>query len=80
MTTVNRGWKIYSILSTRNETMSNVQHFGNIDVKLLPNVLETVQNQKYSNGSGNDSVNASSIVYEIMRFWDQVTPFIRQVS
>ena len=40
---ISRGWKNYSILSTRNETMSNVRHFGNIDVKLLPNVLDAVQ-------------------------------------
>eukprot|EP00984_Skeletonema_dohrnii_P002831 scaffold968_cov131-Skeletonema_dohrnii-CCMP3373.AAC.7 len=74
----NRGRKIYKLLSSRNKTMSNVQHFGDIDVKLLPNMLEAVQ--KYSNDGDNVCVNASSIVYEIMRFWDQVTPFIRRVS
>eukprot|EP00984_Skeletonema_dohrnii_P002829 scaffold968_cov131-Skeletonema_dohrnii-CCMP3373.AAC.5 len=74
----NRGKKIYRLLSSRNQTMYNVQHFGDIDVKLLPNMLEAVQ--KYSNDGGNDCVKASSIVYEIMRFWDQVTPFIRRVS
>jgi len=74
----NRGKKIYRLLSSRNQTMSNVQHFGDIDVKLLPNMLEAVQ--KYSNDGGNDCVKPSSIVYEIMRFWDQVTPFIRRVS
>ena len=50
--------------------MSNVQHFGDIDVKLLPNVLEAVQ--KYSitlNDSDDDIVQASSIVYEVMRKW-----------
>ncbi|KAK1739073.1 leucine-rich repeat protein [Skeletonema marinoi] len=52
---INRGWKIYSILSTRNETMSNVQHFGNIDVKLLPNVLDAVQ--KYATSVYDSEVN-----------------------
>eukprot|EP00984_Skeletonema_dohrnii_P039075 scaffold43053_cov144-Skeletonema_dohrnii-CCMP3373.AAC.1 len=74
----NRGRKIYRLLSSRNKTLSNVQHFGDIDVKLLPNMLDAVH--KYSNDGGNDSVKASSIVYEIMRFWDQVTPIIRRVS
>ncbi|KAK1739037.1 leucine-rich repeat protein [Skeletonema marinoi] len=72
-----RGKKIYRLLSDRNETMSNVQHFGDIDVKLLPNMLDAVQ--KYSNDGGNDCVKAASIVYEMMRFWDQVTPFIGRV-
>lgn len=44
---INKAKKIYRILSLRNRAMSNVQHFGDIDVKLLPNVLEAVQ--KYSN-------------------------------
>ena len=73
----NRGRKMYRLLSSRNKTMSNVQHFGDVDVKLLPNMLDAVQ--KYSNGGGNDCVKAASIVYEIMRFWDQVTPFIGRV-
>ncbi|KAK1739013.1 leucine-rich repeat protein [Skeletonema marinoi] len=72
----NRGRKIYRLLSSRNKTMSNVQHFGDIDVKLLPNMLQTVQKQKYSNDGGNDNVKASSIVYEIMRFWDQLILFL----
>eukprot|EP00985_Skeletonema_marinoi_P005072 scaffold2191_cov92-Skeletonema_marinoi.AAC.5 len=61
----NRGRKIYRLLSSRNKTMSNVQHFGDVDVKLLPNMLDAVQ--KYSNDGGNDCVKAASIVYEMMR-------------
>jgi len=68
---INRAEKIYGLLSSRNKTMSNVQDFGDIDVKLLPNILESVQ--KYSNYGDEDIVKASSIVYEIMRCWDKVS-------
>eukprot|EP00984_Skeletonema_dohrnii_P008163 scaffold2993_cov74-Skeletonema_dohrnii-CCMP3373.AAC.4 len=52
--------------------MTNVQDFGDIDVKLLPNILEIVQ--KYSRSTGGDTfcVEALSIVYEIMRRWDEI--------
>jgi Leucine-rich repeat (LRR) protein len=73
----NRGRKIYSILSFRNKMMSNVQHFDDVDVKLLPKMLESVQ--RYSKyvvrGHKHDSiVEALSIVYEVMRKWDKVFP------
>eukprot|EP00985_Skeletonema_marinoi_P001477 scaffold581_cov127-Skeletonema_marinoi.AAC.28 len=69
---INRAEKIYRLLSSRNETSSNVQHFGNIDVKLLPNVLEAVQKYSISlNYRGSHTVEASSIVYEVMRKWDK---------
>eukprot|EP00984_Skeletonema_dohrnii_P020850 scaffold10274_cov88-Skeletonema_dohrnii-CCMP3373.AAC.2 len=71
---INRAEKIYGLLSSRNKTMSNVQDFGDIDVKLLPNVLEAVQ--KYSNrliDGDEDIVKELSIVYEIMRCWDKVS-------
>jgi hypothetical protein len=67
---INRGRKIYSILSSRNETMSNVQHFGNIDLKILPNMLEAVQ--KYSTYVSKYDPKVKkplSIVYEVMRKW-----------
>jgi len=71
---INRANKIYRLLSSRNKTMSNVQHFGDIDVKLLPNVLEAVQKYSISlNYRDDDIVKASSIVYEIMRCWDKVS-------
>ncbi|KAK1742142.1 leucine-rich repeat protein [Skeletonema marinoi] len=72
---INRGRKIYSILSKRNETMSNVQHFGDIDVKILPNILEAVQ--KYATKVHEDEDNPKpkvkplSIVYETMRKWEK---------
>jgi len=73
---INRAEKIYRLLSSRNETSSNVQHFGNIDVKLLPNVLEAVQKYSISlNYRGSHTVEASSIVYEVMRKWDKARIF-----
>eukprot|EP00984_Skeletonema_dohrnii_P022835 scaffold11933_cov117-Skeletonema_dohrnii-CCMP3373.AAC.7 len=66
---INRGRKIYSILSTRNEMMSNVQHFSDIDVKILPKMLEAVQ--KYATNVHDYKVNPLSIVYEVMRKWDK---------
>jgi hypothetical protein len=74
----NRGRKIYSILSSRNKTMSNVEHFGNFDVKLLPNMLETVQRySKYVVRWHKHEVEALSIVYEVMRKWDKVFPLYK---
>eukprot|EP00984_Skeletonema_dohrnii_P006163 scaffold2199_cov120-Skeletonema_dohrnii-CCMP3373.AAC.4 len=64
---INRGRKIYSLLSSRNETMSNVQHFGNIDLKILPTMLEAVQ--KYATNMCDPKVKPLSIVYEVMRKW-----------
>jgi hypothetical protein len=74
----NRGRKIYSILSSRNKTMSNVQHFDDIDVKLLPNMLGSVQ--RYSKNMflrHEHEVEALSIVYEVMRKWDKAFPLYK---
>ncbi len=86
---INRARKIYALLSSRNEILSNVQHFGDIDVKLLPNILEALQ--KYSNTSLDYSnstqvlesfcnVKALSIVYEVMRRWDKVSPLYKSLG
>ena len=40
---INRGRKIYHLLSSRHKTMSNAKYFENIDVKILPNMLASVQ-------------------------------------
>eukprot|EP00985_Skeletonema_marinoi_P002061 scaffold834_cov144-Skeletonema_marinoi.AAC.8 len=69
---INRAHKIYYLLSSRNKTMTNVQDFGDIDVKLLPNILEIVQKYSRSTGGDNFCVEALSIVYEIMRRWDEI--------
>ena len=76
----NRAWKIYTILSKRNKTMSNVQHFGDIDIKLLPNVLEAVEKYSLLNGGNVYRANALSIVYEIMHRWDKVSPLYKTLG
>ena len=59
---------------------SNVQHFGEIDVKILPFIQKAVQ--RYASDvspydlfrSGYCRVEPLSIVYEVMRKWDKVFP------
>jgi len=78
----NRARKIYRLLSASNRSMStsNVQHFDDIDVKLLPSILEAVQ--RYASVVHSDDrytpdfreVEPLSIVYEVMRKWDKVFP------
>ncbi len=57
--------------------MSNVTEFGDIDVKILPNMLEAVETchdaaRKYrSSPPISYYVHPLSIVYEIMRKWDK---------
>ena len=65
----NRALKICMLLSSRNRSMSNVQHFGGMDIKMLPNMIEAVQ--RYANLV---SVKELSIVYEVMRKWEEVFP------
>ncbi len=77
---INRAKKISFILSSRNETTSNVQHFGDIDVKLLPNVLEAVQKYLRLMDGYQDIVVALSVVYEIMRRWDKVSPLFKALG
>ena len=76
----NRARKVYALLSSRNKTMSNVQHFSDIDLKILPNMLAAVQ--KYSSDVQNydPKVNPLSIVYEIMRKWDKVIPLYKSLG
>ena len=78
---LNRGAKIYFLLSKRNRTLSNVEHFSDIDVKILPDMLESVQryaqsarlrHKKTLVSSIYDTVESLSIVYEVMRRWDKV--------
>lgn len=75
----NRGRKIYTLLSLRNKALSNIQHFGDIDVKVLPNMIEAVQ--RYANmydwsynGVSIENVKPLSILYEVMRKWEEVFP------
>ncbi|KAL7495083.1 hypothetical protein ACHAWT_007318, partial [Skeletonema menzelii] len=73
---INKGGKIYYLLSCRNKTGSNAKHFDDLDVKILPNMLDAVQ--KYQNhANGHDlsifrGAEPLSILFEIMRKWDKV--------
>ena len=64
---INKAAKVYRLISIRNQSMSNVQHFGNIDLKILPTMLEAVQ--KYATNMCDPKVKPLSIVYEVMRKW-----------
>ena len=69
--------KIYSILSSRNRKYSNVEHFEDVPVELLPDMLVSIQ--KYANyhvpdrapGRSEHDVIPLSIVYEILQRWDK---------
>jgi hypothetical protein len=71
----NRALKIYILLSSRNRSMSNVQHFGGMDIKMLPNMIEAVQ--RYAELA---SVKELSIVYEVMRKWEEVFPLYELIE
>eukprot|EP00986_Skeletonema_menzelii_P013449 scaffold7852_cov151-Skeletonema_menzelii.AAC.14 len=81
---INRGSKIYYLLSCRNKTGSNAKHFDDLDVKILPNMLDAVQ--KYQNhANGHDlsifrGAEPLSILFEIMRKWDKVFPLYKSLG
>ena len=86
---VNRGRKIYHLLSSRNKTMSNAKYFENNDAKILPNMLTCVQ--KYHDASihydlknkmykHDPKVDPLSIVYEVMRKWDKAFPLYKTLE
>ena len=69
--------KIYSILSSRHRNRSNVEHFENVPVELLPAMLVSIQ--KYANyhvpdrapDQADNDVIPVSIVFEILQRWDK---------
>ena len=69
--------KIYSILSSRHRNASNVEHFENVPVELLPAMLVSIQ--KYANyhvpvdapDQADNDVTPVSIVFEILQRWDK---------
>jgi len=71
--------KIYSILSSRNRDCSNVEHFDNVPVELLPDMLYTIKEySNYPDGDNNMSiskvrghVSPLSLVYEVCRHWEE---------
>jgi len=73
--------KVYSILSARNRTLSNVDHFDDdMPVELLPNILTTIERYaKYHETNEEDDapprdsqdVKPLSVVFEILQRWDK---------
>jgi len=75
--------KVYSVLSERNRSLSNVDHFNDdMSVELLPHMLTTIE--RYANYHETDEeddgdaplqdtqdVNPLSIVFEILQRWDK---------
>ena len=69
--------KVYSVLSSRNRNCSNVGHFDDIPVELLPDMLSTIQqySEYHSENSemsqDTNDVNPLSLVFEVCRYWDK---------
>jgi len=69
--------KIYTILSERNKDDSNVKHFEDIPVELLPHMIRSIH--RYSNYYHTDNkpqqgtldAKPLSVVYEILKMWDK---------
>ena len=72
---VNRGRKIFNLLSSRHREGTNVRHldseFDDESLKLVPKVLDCVNN--YAEHGSTDDVHPLSIVYEILRSWKMPT-------
>ena len=76
--------KIYLILSQRNRTLTNVEHFGDdMPVELLPDTLTSIQkyfnyhipktdeDKEYTPPQDNSDVKPLSIMFEILQRWDK---------
>ena len=78
--------KIYSVLSSRNRECSNVQHFGDVPVEFLPDMLTSIQQySEYHLGDKpppkrNDGAKALSVMYEILRKWDKTLSVYESLS
>eukprot|EP00986_Skeletonema_menzelii_P009194 scaffold4123_cov145-Skeletonema_menzelii.AAC.3 len=82
--TGNRQRKIYNILARRHLEMCNVQHFDDIGINLLPDILAAVQYYKIATTSliyeANERVSRLSITFEIMRKWDKALSLYKNLS
>ena len=69
--------KIYSILSSRHRNCSNADHFEDVPVEFLPDMLSSIQQyadywlEEYSPCQGDNDVKPISIMYEILQRWDK---------
>jgi hypothetical protein len=78
--------KIYAVLSSRNIECLNAQHFDDVPVEFLPDMLRSVQQySEYHLGDNappkdNEDVNSLSVVYEVMRWWDKAFSVYESLS
>lgn len=77
--------KIYSVLSSRNRESSNVKHFENVPVEILPDLLECFEfYSNYSNDPNmveyNRHVHPLSLVYEICRHFEEALAVFESLS
>ena len=76
--------KIYAVLSSRNRNSSHVQHFDDVPVEFLPDILSSIQQHSKYHVLDHapyrsrphpppcvHDVKSLSVVYEIMRFRDK---------
>ena len=78
--------KIYSILSSRNRSCSNADHFEDVPVEFLPDMLSSIQ--QYSNyhvsadapRQADFDVEPVSIIYEILQRWDKSLAVFESLS
>ena len=85
--------KIYYILSARNRSLSNVDHFDeDMPVELLPDMLMSIQKYAHYHDIGNDEekevkpsqdnsdVKPLSIMFEILQRWDKSLSLFEALS
>ena len=78
--------KIYSVLSSRNRECSNVQSMDDVPVEFLPDMLVSIQQySEYHIGDKappkrNDDAKALSVMYEILRFWNEAFSVYESLS
>ena len=69
--------KIYSVLSSRNRECSNVGHFDDVPVELLPDILCSIERYSeyhihdHAPPQGADDVKPISLMFEILQRWDK---------
>jgi len=82
--------KVYSILSARNRSLSNVDHFNDdMPVELLPHMLNTIERYANYHETNEDDdappqdtrdVKPLSIVFEILQRWDKSLAIFEALS
>lgn len=78
--------KIYKVLSRQHQNCSNVTHFEDVPIEVLPNMLISIQHcsehqiAPFSHDEEDDDTPALSVIFEVMRRWDKVFPVYESIS